>query len=196
MVDLVASLRQGQFPGLGDRVAVGREGRIDDAVAGGVVGRGALRAVDARRPRPGDLVGLQEFITKRYQPFVSAFPDLKVEVEGTVSEGDQVVVRWIATATHSGEGLGMAPTGRQVRFPGMTWIRFENGKMMEGQDGWNIDGLLASLKDGMAAFGETVAVQRMRYDRRYAFERIALAHGLSDPVLRRVALMLFEIYNG
>ena len=57
-------------------------------------------------------------------------------------------------------------------------------------------GLLASLKDGMAAFGETVAVQRMRYDRRYAFERIALAHGLSDPVLRRVALMLFEIYNG
>jgi hypothetical protein len=57
-------------------------------------------------------------------------------------------------------------------------------------------GLLASLKEGMADFGETVAVQRMRYDRRYAFERIALAHGLSDPVLRRVALMLFEIYNG
>jgi hypothetical protein len=49
-------------------------------------------------------------------------------------------------------------------------------------------GLLASLKDGMAAFGETVSVQRMRYD--------ALAHGLSDPVLRRVALLLFEIYNG
>jgi hypothetical protein len=57
-------------------------------------------------------------------------------------------------------------------------------------------GLLASLKDRLADFGEEVAVQRMRYDRRYAFERIALAHGLSDPVLRRLALMLFEIYNG
>jgi hypothetical protein len=57
-------------------------------------------------------------------------------------------------------------------------------------------GLLASLKDGMAPFGEAVAVQRMRYDRRYAFERIALAHGLSDPVLRRVALLLFDIYRG
>lgn len=94
----------------------------------------------------GDLVGPQDFITRRYEPFVSAFPDLRVEIEGTVSEGEQVVVRWIASATHTGEGLGFPPTGRKVRFPGMTWIRFENGKMMEGQDGWNIDGLLASLK--------------------------------------------------
>lgn len=57
-------------------------------------------------------------------------------------------------------------------------------------------GLLASFQDRMAVAGEPVAVQRMRYDRCYAFERIASAHGAADPLLRRMALMLFEIYQG
>lgn len=57
-------------------------------------------------------------------------------------------------------------------------------------------GLLASFQDRMAAAGEPVAVQRMRYDRRYAFERIATAHGATDALLRRLALMLFEVYQG
>lgn len=56
-------------------------------------------------------------------------------------------------------------------------------------------GLLASFQDAMAAAGESVAVQRMRYDRRYAFQRIAHAHGLSDPLLRRIAVLLFEVYQ-
>ena len=57
-------------------------------------------------------------------------------------------------------------------------------------------GLLASFQFRMEGFGEAVAVQRMRYDRAYACERIVTAHGSSDPLLRRLALMLFEIYQG
>jgi hypothetical protein len=57
-------------------------------------------------------------------------------------------------------------------------------------------GLLASFQFRMEGFGEAVAVQRMRYDRAYAFERLGTAHGSDDPLLRRLALMLFEIYQG
>lgn len=57
-------------------------------------------------------------------------------------------------------------------------------------------GLLASFQHRMAEVGETVLVQRMRYDRCYALERIAAGHATSDGLLRRLALMLFEIYQG
>jgi hypothetical protein len=57
-------------------------------------------------------------------------------------------------------------------------------------------GLLASFQDRMHAAGETVSVQRMRYDRCYARERIAAGHATHDALLRRLALLLFEIYNG
>jgi len=57
-------------------------------------------------------------------------------------------------------------------------------------------GLLASFQDRMRAAGEPVQVQRMRYDRAYAIERIALGHATADALLRRIAMMLFDIYHG
>ena len=94
----------------------------------------------------GPLRGAEPFITLVYQPFLDAFPDLRVNVIGTIAEGDQVVVRWEATGTHSGGGMGLAPSGRPVQFFGMTWIRFADGKMIEGRDSWNLGGLVESLK--------------------------------------------------
>ncbi len=93
----------------------------------------------------GKLTGTRDFIDKIYQPFVTAFPDLRVEIVNTVAEGDQVVVVWEVTATHSGEAFGNAPTGRQLRSHGMTWMRIVDGKMMEGRDCWNLEGFLKQL---------------------------------------------------
>src|SRR5262245_65880344 len=62
----------------------------------------------------GALRGPDEFKTKAMAMFVSAFPDLNVTVEGAVEEGDHVVVRWVATGTHTGPGTGIPPTGRPV----------------------------------------------------------------------------------
>jgi steroid delta-isomerase-like uncharacterized protein len=93
----------------------------------------------------GTLVGHEPFLERVYRPFVSAFPDLKIEVEGTVTEGDQVVVLWRATGTHTGEGLGLAPTGRSLAIRGMSWMRLRDGRFIEGRDCWNLGGLFASL---------------------------------------------------
>ena len=94
----------------------------------------------------GELRGPGMFQALVYEPFVDAFPDLRLTVEGTVAEGDQVVVRWTATGTHTGPGLGLIPTGRPIFLRGMTWIRFAGGKMVEGWDCWNYREMIESLR--------------------------------------------------
>jgi steroid delta-isomerase-like uncharacterized protein len=67
----------------------------------------------------------------------TAFPDIQDTVEDIVAEGDKVVVRWTSGGTHQGEFMGVAPTGRHVRFSGMRLFRIAENKIVEN---WvNID---------------------------------------------------------
>jgi steroid delta-isomerase-like uncharacterized protein len=69
-----------------------------------------------------------------FRTFISAYPDLKITVEDTVSEGDKIAARCRVTATHTGEGLGIAPTNKRVEFTGITIVRVEDGRIVEA---WN-----------------------------------------------------------
>jgi steroid delta-isomerase-like uncharacterized protein len=95
----------------------------------------------------GPLRGKREFRERAHAVFLTAFPDLRITVEGTVAEGDEVVVRWSVTGTHLGDGMGFPATVRAVSFRGMTWIRFSGGKMVEGWDCWNQGELIRSLQE-------------------------------------------------
>src|SRR5262245_13659454 len=46
-------------------------------------------------------------------PFRASFPDMRMEVIDLIAEGDRVVGRFACSATHLGEWLGHAPTGRR-----------------------------------------------------------------------------------
>jgi steroid delta-isomerase-like uncharacterized protein len=63
--------------------------------------------------------------------YTSAFPDLKVQDDLWVAEGDTVVEHWTAKGTHRGELLGIKPTGKPVEFSGVTIGRFRDGKIVE-----------------------------------------------------------------
>lgn len=69
-----------------------------------------------------------------YKSFCSAFPDLRVIVDEVISEGNRAAARWTAMATHSGEGLGIPPTGNKITLPGSSFAIIEDGKMIEA---WN-----------------------------------------------------------
>lgn len=60
-----------------------------------------------------------------------AFPDLQFTIEDQVAEGDRVVTRWTARATHSSAFQGIPPTGRQVSLTGIDIDRIVNGKVVE-----------------------------------------------------------------
>ena len=78
-------------------------------------------------------------------PFVTMFPDIHIEVEAALAQDDQVVVRWIATGTHTGDAMGMSATGGAVSFRGMTWVRVRDGKMIEEWQSTNIPEVMRSL---------------------------------------------------
>ena len=61
----------------------------------------------------------------------AAFPDLAVRVDRIIAEGDLVAVHWSSTGTNS-VALGMFPgNGRRVTIDGMSFFRFENGRIVE-----------------------------------------------------------------
>lgn len=93
----------------------------------------------------GVIRGPDQFREQMYLPFISAFPDLHVNVEDAIGQGEKVVVRWTATGSHSGSGLGFAGTGRPALFRGLTWIEIHNGKFGQGWQSSNIPEVIRGL---------------------------------------------------
>jgi steroid delta-isomerase-like uncharacterized protein len=77
------------------------------------------------------------------------FPDARHTVEDVVSGDDEVIIRWSATGTHSGEFQGYAPTGKQVTWTGINIFRFACGRIAEE---WSeVDGLSRLRQLGVIA---------------------------------------------
>ena len=96
----------------------------------------------------GDLRGIECFRLQQYRPFIGAMPNLRITIEDVLESGPQAVVRWSARGTHSGPDLGFPPTGKTVTMHGMTRMRFENERLVEGWQVSNIPEVLESLKGG------------------------------------------------
>lgn len=77
--------------------------------------------------------------------FRDAFPDLRIEVEDMIAEGDKVAYRFSVTGTHRGHGLGFPATDKPARFTGMGVVRVQNGKIVEGWNNFDQLGMLQQL---------------------------------------------------
>jgi predicted ester cyclase len=62
-----------------------------------------------------------------------------------VAEGDRVAVRWTMHGRHTGEYLGVSPTGRQVEHHAMVIFRGEDDKIAERWGVFDALGLLRQL---------------------------------------------------
>jgi steroid delta-isomerase-like uncharacterized protein len=74
-----------------------------------------------------------------------AFPDLRIAIDDTIAERNEVVTHWTVTGTHKGQFLGMQPTQRKCNLEGTTINRLEGGKIAETHAHWNVASLLAQL---------------------------------------------------
>lgn len=102
----------------------GREEAIDEMFAEGGVAHG-LGGEPIRGP---------EDFKPFFHAFREAFPDIRVVVEDTITEGDKVVARCTARGTHRGGALGYAATNLPAEFTGITIVRVRDGKIVEA---WN-----------------------------------------------------------
>jgi predicted ester cyclase len=61
----------------------------------------------------------------------SVFSDQRWEIRRVVGEGDTVVVHAIHRGRHTGDLMGIAPTGREVAYDYVHIVRFRDGKAVE-----------------------------------------------------------------
>lgn len=77
--------------------------------------------------------------------FKIAFPDLQLTFHDMIAEGDLVTIRWTMRGTHRGDYRGIAPTGKEVTWSGISIDRYFDGKIIEGWTELDLLGLLQQL---------------------------------------------------
>ena len=63
--------------------------------------------------------------------FFGAFPDLKIQIDDMIAEGDKVVMRATTTGTHQGDFMGIAATGKNISYGAIHVVRISDGKIVE-----------------------------------------------------------------
>jgi predicted ester cyclase len=84
--------------------------------------------------------------------FISDFPDFLVWVEGVVAGGEKLRCRCTVRGTHTGEGLGFAPTNQPVEFTGGGLCQLTDGRFSEV---WNeFDFMKMNTQMGVLSFNK------------------------------------------
>lgn len=104
----------------------------------------AVAAVDVvdHNPMPGlpsGLAGQQAIILM----LRAAFPNGTNTLEDVIAEGGKVVDRHTFRGTHTGEFMGIPPTGKTVTFGGIEITRIANGQIVEI---WHQEDLLGLMQ--------------------------------------------------
>ena len=95
------------------------------------------------------IVGRENF-KPFFRSFISAFPDIHVTVEDAIEAGDKMSCRCSVRGTHTGEGLGFAPTNKPVEFTGGGLCTVRDGRFSEV---WNeFDFMRMNTQMGVLSF--------------------------------------------
>ena len=106
--------------------------------------RGRSDAIDEMLASDGIVHGLSESVEdvlrgpEDFRPFHAtfrgAFPDIEVDVEEMIAEGDLVAARCVVRGRHTGDNLGVPASNTAVNFTGMVIVRLKDSKIVEA---WN-----------------------------------------------------------
>lgn len=94
---------------------------------------------------PGLGDGLASFVAVG-RMFLSAFPDVRVEVRHLIADGDYVVEHNRARGTHRGTIAGIPATGRRVEWDEAHIYRIERGEIAENWPAVDFERILSQLR--------------------------------------------------
>lgn len=98
----------------------GNDSLIDELVGEGYV----------HHSREGTRHGRQA-LRDQISTYLGAFPDMKLQVDDVLSDGDRVATRVTGSGTHTGPLEGMPPTGKPVKIDAQSIFRIEGGQVVE-----------------------------------------------------------------
>ena len=85
--------------------------------------------------------GLKQFVAYLH----SGNEGIHFVIEDQVAEGEKVVTRWTATATHTGEFAGIPATGKAFSLTAINIHRVVDGQIQEGWLEWDALGWMQQL---------------------------------------------------
>jgi steroid delta-isomerase-like uncharacterized protein len=97
-------------------------------------------------PEPESILVGPEAFKGVHRTFCGAFPDVHVDVDEVIAEGDHVAVRWKVSMTHLGDHLGFPASGKKVTMPGSTFVIVKGGKIAEGYNHMDLQALMQKLQ--------------------------------------------------
>jgi steroid delta-isomerase-like uncharacterized protein len=69
-------------------------------------------------------------IVAYFEEVFAAVPDWNIQIVALADQGDEVFVQWHMTGTHSGQLLGIAPTGKALAIDGIDHFVVRDGKVV------------------------------------------------------------------
>ncbi|HQT66533.1 MAG: ester cyclase [Rhodospirillales bacterium 20-60-12] len=103
-------------------------------------------------PQPG-VSADKDGVRMLYKGLRAAFPDFKCDIGWQSAEGDLVTTYKIYSGTHLGPFLGLAPTGRVIRFEAVDAMRVCAGQIT---DHWGVGNLYAAVQQIKNEHGVTI----------------------------------------
>ena len=89
---------------------------------------------------PG-IAGFREIV----ENFTSTFPDINIDFDTIIAEGDMVATMGSWKGTHQGNFMGVSATGKEVHVTFMDMWKFKEGKAIENWVFMDIPGLMQQL---------------------------------------------------
>lgn len=80
-----------------------------------------------------------------YSMIMAAFPGSSLTIDEEIVDGDRVALRFTQSGTHTGEFMGLSPTGRPFAMSGQTVLHFRNGRVIERWSTADMFGLMVQL---------------------------------------------------
>lgn len=93
----------------------------------------------------GNTVYGRDAIRQRVRGLLEAFNPLTITVDYVVCDGNQAVAYWSVTKKHVGPFAGIPATGRWVKIKGSSFAVFENGRIVQARDHWDVQDLIDQL---------------------------------------------------
>jgi len=77
--------------------------------------------------------------------YLTAFPDLRFDIDQMLASGEFVVTRWTASGIHRGPLMGILPTNRKSVTHGCSVSEFKQGKQAHDWVYWDVANMLRQL---------------------------------------------------
>ena len=81
----------------------------------------------------------------------AAFSEIRVTFHEAIADGDLTCLRWSATRRHTGDGMGLPATGKEIHTTGVSIVRFKDGHFAEAWQNWDMLGVMEQIRGATTA---------------------------------------------